>query len=238
MFKRKSAIALIAIGCLFLIAALALGGYNLWDNHRAQNSVDLVLKQLNSIQEASATAKPDTPTTNAPNPGFSSPHSPIPDAPNPGSPIPDPSIPDVPIPDYILNPYMTMPTVEIDGYRYIGKVSIPVLELELPVMDTWDYKRLKIAPCRYTGTAYLPGFVICAHNYTSHFGRLKNLSQGDTVIFTDMAGNEFQYEVAEVQTLAPTAVEEMKSDDWDLTLFTCTIGGRTRVTVRCRRAQT
>ena len=36
-----------------------------------------------------------------------------------------------------------------------------------------------------------------------------------------------------METLMPTAVEEMESGDWDLTLFTCTVGGRTRVAVRC-----
>jgi sortase A len=32
-------------------------------------------------------------------------------------------------------------------------------------------------------------------------------------------------------------VEEMESDEWDLTLFTCTIGGKSRVTIRCERVQ-
>ena len=31
-------------------------------------------------------------------------------------------------------------------------------------------------------------------------------------------------------------VEEMLSGGWALTLFTCTLGGRTRVTVRCEEA--
>ena len=141
-------------------------------------------------------------------------------------------------PDYVLDPNREMPTAEIDGYLYIGKVEIPSLNLELPVMDTWDRARMKIAPCRYAGTAYLPGFVICAHNYTSHFGRLKNLASGDSVLFTDMEGYTFSYEVAQVEILASTAVEEMKSDSWDLTLFSCTLDGRARVTVRCRRVRT
>lgn len=33
--------------------------------------------------------------------------------------------------------------------------------------------------------------------------------------------------------LQPTAVEEMTSGEWPLSLFTCTIGGKLRVTVRC-----
>ena len=80
--------------------------------------------------------------------------------------------------------------------------------------------------------------VIAAHDYYSHFGRLKSMSQGDEVIFTDMDGNVFRYEVAALETLSSTAVEEMTSGDWDLTLFTCTVGGQSRVTVRCVLAET
>jgi sortase A len=76
--------------------------------------------------------------------------------------------------------------------------------------------------------------IICAHNYDRHFGQIKNLKEGDKVTFTDVYGDRFDYEVSEVTILQPTDVEEMKDpSDWDLTLFTCTIGGATRVTVRC-----
>lgn len=137
------------------------------------------------------------------------------------------------IPDYILNPNMNMPTIERDGYEYIGTISIPVIDLELPVMDSWSYPQLKIAPCRYSGSAYLNDLIIAAHNYTGHFGRLRNLEPGDDVVFTDAAGNVFKYKVAYLETLVPTAVEEMESGEWDLTVFTCTVGGQTRVTIRC-----
>lgn len=137
------------------------------------------------------------------------------------------------IPDYVFNPYMNMPTIEHNGYKYIGTISIPIIDLELPVMDSWSYPQLKIAPCRYSGSAYLNDLIIAAHNYTGHFGRLRNIIVGDSVVFTDADGNVFKYTVSEIETLVPTAVEEMKSGDWDLTIFTCTVGGQTRVTVRC-----
>ena len=35
--------------------------------------------------------------------------------------------------------------------------------------------------------------------------------------------------------LEPTDIEEMLSEEWDLSLFTCTFGGATRITVRCER---
>lgn len=139
------------------------------------------------------------------------------------------------VPDYILNPDMEMPTEIIDGQEYIGILKIPSLELELPVINEWSYPGLRIAPCRYAGTAYKGNFIIAAHNYTSHFGKLKNLRMRDAITFIDIDGNEFNYEVADIEILAPTAVEDMENGDWDLTLFTCTVGGQSRVTVRCEK---
>lgn len=137
------------------------------------------------------------------------------------------------LPNYVLDPEMDMPVKEIDGVNYIGVLQIPSLGLNLPIAENWSYSQFMKSPCRYFGTAYKSNFVIAAHNYPAHFGNLKKLHEGDGVIFTDMDGNRFNYEVAELETLMPTDVEEMKGGEWDLTLFTCTIGGRTRVTVRC-----
>lgn len=131
-----------------------------------------------------------------------------------------------------------MTVAEIDGYGYIGYLSVPVLELELPVMSEWDYTRLKTAPCRYFGSTKTDDLVICGHNYTRHFGTLKNLQAGDLVIFTDMDGVTTLYEVKAVEMLKPTQIGEMVESGYNLTLYTCTYGGQTRVTVRCDRAET
>lgn len=79
----------------------------------------------------------------------------------------------------------SMPTVTVDGYHYIGYLSIPNLALELPVMDSWDYSKLKIAPCHYYGSYKTDDLVIAGHNYKKHFGELKNLDVGSAVYFTD-----------------------------------------------------
>ena len=147
-------------------------------------------------------------------------------------------LPEELIPDYILNPKMDMPTQEVDGYQYIGRIDIPALEISLPVMDSWSYPQLKIAPCRYRGSAYLDNLILAAHNYTRHFGGIHTLVPGDAVVFTDTDGNIFPYTVADLEQLEPTDIKEMEAGDWDLTLFTCTVGGQYRVTVRCTRDET
>lgn len=141
------------------------------------------------------------------------------------------------VPDYVLDEAREMPVQQIDGMDYIGVLDIPALSLTLPVLKEWDYPSLNVAPCRYSGSVYADGFVIAAHNYDSHFGRIGSLSAGDSVRFTDIDGNVFDYSVAAIETLDPYATDDMKSDDWSLSLFTCTLGGQYRVTVRCDRAE-
>ena len=126
-----------------------------------------------------------------------------------------------------------MATVEVDGYDCIGILSVPVLELELPVLTDWSYAKLKKAPCHYYGTYYEKDFVIAAHNYKSHFGRLAELQAGDIVTFTDANGVAHYYEVVLLETLPKNATEEMIASGFDLSLYTCTPGGANRVTVRC-----
>ena len=201
----------ITAGLLLIAAALAIVAYNVWDSRRADKRAREALDKLEPLV-AETVPMPDLTQVE--------------------------DITEVEYPDYVLNPNMEMPVRNVDGYDYIGVLRIPVLELELPVMDDWDYSRLKEAPCRYEGSAYLNDLVIAAHNYEWHFGKIRDLSMGDTVVFTDMDGNEFVYSVLEIETLTPYSVEQMTTGDWDLTLFTCTVGGQSRVTVRCEKIKT
>jgi len=194
-----------ALGALLLAGALGLTTYNLYDEKRAQEAAQAATERLALI------------------------------LPRPSAPLESLPPEEQEIPDYILDPTRAMPTSQIDGVDYVGALSIPALGLDLPVIDQWSYPHLKLAPCRYRGTAYLDDLVIAAHNYPSHFGNLKNLQPGDLVTFTDLDGNLFRYEVADIEVLEPTAIREMVTSDYPLTLFTCTLGGAERVTVRCDR---
>ena len=129
-----------------------------------------------------------------------------------------------------------MAVVKVGDYNCIGVLSIPVLDLELPVLTDWSYAKLKKAPCHYYGSYYEKDFVIAAHNYKSHFGRLAELQAGDVVVFTDVSGTAHGYEVVMLETLPENATKEMITSGFDLSLYTCTLGGGSRVTVRCKAA--
>lgn len=137
----------------------------------------------------------------------------------------------------LTTPHLNMPTVSVYGYKYIGILTIPALGLELSVMNECTDRSLDIAPGCFSGSAYDAGFVIGGHNYVSHFGRLNRLRPGNVIIFTDMNGIQFRYEVSATEIISDTAVEDLNSDVWDLSLFTCTFSGGERLVVRCLLAE-
>lgn len=138
------------------------------------------------------------------------------------------------IPDYVLNPDMDMPEVDVDGISCIGTLEIPRLDLNLCVTSTFSDENMKQLPCRYYGSIYKNNMVIVAHNYWFHFGRLNTLKSGDDVIFTDASGNCFKYSVDVMDVVSPESVAEVTNGKWPLTLVTCTLDSQNRVVVRCK----
>ena len=207
MHRNTKGNLLITLGILLIAAAAGLAGYNLWDAGRAQKAAEEITGQLISDIES----KVEDGKTAAP----------------------------------YMDPNTPMPVEMIDGYEYIGVLEIPSEGLSLPVMNEWDYTRLKISPCRFTGSYYSDDLVICAHNYMRHLGPLLQIGIGEDIYFTSVDGLTIHYIVTNRETVEPTAVEQMIENtsnsgtsllDWDLTLFTCNLGGQTRCAVRCSRA--
>ena len=126
-----------------------------------------------------------------------------------------------------------MPSVTIDGTKYMGVIYFPDLNRELPVFSEYALSKLKTAPAVYYGSPITHDLVICAHNYRSHFGPINRLPVGASVQIKCADGTVFDYRIAATEVGSPFAVEDVTSGAWDLTLFTCTLGGRTRYVVRC-----
>lgn len=197
----------IGVICIFLGVVCLLGavGFVVYNQWEAKHAEQIAQDLLKDVQHIIVEPKPELP-------------------------LPDET---VPMPEDTEKIPAEMATVEVKGYDCIGILSIPVLELELPVLTDWSYAKLKKAPCHYYGTYYEKDFVIAAHNYQTHFGRLPELLVGDIVTFTDVNGVMYYYEVVLLETLPKNATKEMITSGFDLSLYTCTPGGANRVTVRC-----
>ena len=249
--KKKKGRFLIRSGLLLIAAAVALGAYNVYDGHRAGSAVQ---ESVNFLEQLIAPADEriddsGSAYTADKNDGQDSVPADLNTASGGFFEIPDEEeaerrdeiqydedpivLDEIVIPDYILNPDMEMPVERYNGQDYIGILEIPAIDLKLPVISQWSYPKLRIAPCRYAGSAYTNNLVISAHNYAAHFGNIDKLFEGAAVIFTDTDGNVFNYRVGAKETLGPRDSAYMKDSGWDLTLFTCTPGGSYRVTVRC-----
>ena len=215
---KKTGIAMLAAGAVLILAALLLLLYNRYESARAGQEAEILLASVEeAIRERTAVSPVPSAAADATAAGT--------DAEN-ASPTPSASP---------LAP--ELPVVKQDGYEYIGFLEFCTTGLKLPVMADWDFERLSIAPCRHIGSSRTDDLVIAAHNFDTHFGCLKDLQPGDIVKFTDMDAIVNTYAVVKTETHQPTDVEEVLNSGYDLVLYTCTIGGKTRVTVFCNRTE-
>lgn len=212
--KSSSGRFLIIIGVLLIVAALGYTGYNVWLQYQAGKSSQNALDSLKEVANSATSELTHYGDENA-----------------------ESNANDATVPAYILNPGMEMPEKIVDDVPYIGFLEIPALELELPVISETTYPYLEIAPCRFYGSAYLNNLVIGGHNYDTHFAKIDDLNAGDLVIFTDMDGNVFSYQVSHSEVIDPNASELLCDGSYPLTLYSCTTGGRARVMTRCEFVQ-
>lgn len=211
MVRRIFGTVLVVLGSLLVAAALVLTGWNFWNEEQSGASAQSAMQQLESqLQNAEPEQTKPQHSTSIFQPA----------APNEAT-----------VPEEDL--YRAMPEVFIDGIGYIGYLNIPALDLDLPVIGETNDENLKIAPCRFFGTVYQKNFVIGGHSYRKHFRKLSSLGYGERLSFTDMDGNVYTYEVADCEVVQPYEAEYLCTGNWDLTLFTCTPGGLTRVVLRC-----
>ena len=118
--RKGFGICCILLGICCLIASVGLIVYNHWEEEKAQSASESILQDVRiSIQEN--THEESTPEES------------VQDDPTETS-------EDVP---------QEMHTTPVGSYDCIGVLTIPVLELELPVLSNWNYAKLKVAPCQY-----------------------------------------------------------------------------------------
>lgn len=213
--QNKLGLVLVLAGALLIGGALALYGANRAEDEKAGAAAVQTAAVLQQEIEKAQTQHMETTVLEQPE-----------------DVSPEPSM-DAPAEDAETQP---APVAMVGSYEYLGVLSLPSLGLELPVMDDWDYERLKLAPCRQFGSAETDDLVIAGHNYIGHFANLGMLKAGDSVTFTTMDGAVNTYVVAKTDIIDPEDTEKVSESGYALTLYTCTYGRQSRVTVYCERA--
>ncbi len=208
---KRSGIIFILIGVVLILSALLLFGYNMHEDKAAGDASSEMLEDVKAeIIEAIKTPAESTDDVAET------------DTSDTTAADTEPLIPE-------------MPVKNVNGYDFIGYVTVPSADIELPVLNDWDYDRLDIAPCRHSGSTVTDDLVIAGHNFTSHFARLEQVKVGDIVTFTNMLGDVITYKVAKTDIHDGGDVEGVLESGYALALYTCTYEGTTRIVVFCER---
>lgn len=208
--SKKIGIAMFIAGIAMTLAAIGIVYNNIVVEQRAVNEMQSAMSVLKEAASTSATE----PVTEAPTEGLTQ----YVDDLFAEEPSEEPELPELPV-------------IEIDGRNYIGYLSIPYYSLELPIAEDCSLATLKTSPGRLYGQPKADTFVIGAHNYSSQFGKVRQIPVGEKIVFTDISGNSYSYKVESVTEVQPDQTEDVYNSGYDLALFTCNYSGARRVVI-------
>lgn len=109
------------------------------------------------------------------------------------------------------------PVLSIDGTDFVGILEMPRYESALPVCADWG--RLTKYPCQFSGSVYERTMQIGATSQKGQYDFYREISVGDTVIFTDAEGNRYTYTVTNLQYESHADQIALNREESALTLF-------------------
>lgn len=128
--------------------------------------------------------------------------------------------------------------VTYQGYDVVGKIEIPAIDLEYPILDRATASSIELA----VAVSYGPGpnkvgnTVIVGHNYRngSFFGNNDKLQLGDKVYITDNSGTRIKYNIYNIYETSPDDGDYMIRDTngkREISLSTCTDNSKARLVI-------
>ncbi len=137
--------------------------------------------------------------------------------------------------------------VLLQGYKVIGIVNIPKINIEYPILDinTYNPEETK-APMKISIVKYWGGNVndygnlsIAGHNNYdgTMFGKTKKLEEGDIIELTDLQNIKIQYKIYSKFVTDPNDVTILESNNYEsreVTLITCTNGNKNRLILKAK----
>jgi len=131
--------------------------------------------------------------------------------------------------------------VTYKGFTMLGKIEIPKIKLNLPVLDRATASSMEVS----VGVAYGPGpnkvgnTVIMGHNYRDRtfFSNLKDVKDKDAVYITDNSGARVKYTVYNIYETGSSDFDYASRDTAgkrEITLATCTDDVQSRLVIWAR----
>lgn len=131
-----------------------------------------------------------------------------------------------------------------DGVKYTTEaiLKIPKINIEYPVLSATSDALLFVSLNKYWGPQpnEVGNYCIVGHYYENGkmFGKLHKLKNGDKAELTDLSGNTLKYQVYNKYVVEPTdtrCTSQLADGRKELTLITCTNGGKQRLVVKLRQ---
>ena len=124
-------------------------------------------------------------------------------------------------------------------YEYIGRIVIPKIGVDYPILSETSVELLKVSVCKFHGgnPNEVGNLCVAGHNYRNSrfFSKVDTLSVGDIIEITDLSKRTLQYEIYDIHTVD----ENDRSDTTqytngrkEVTLITCTDDSEQRIIVR------
>ena len=137
--------------------------------------------------------------------------------------------------------------LEFKGYKVIGIVKIPKIDIEYPILEIGNIDPesakapMKISIIKYWGENVndYGNLSIAGHNNKNGtmFGKTKKLQIGDIVELTDLKGETIQYSIYDIFVTDPNDVSILLPKEEkvrEVTLITCTNGNKQRYILKAK----
>lgn len=138
-----------------------------------------------------------------------------------------------------------IPSVQVatasDGTNYytIGRIYIPKINVDYPILSETTTELLKISPCKFWGADpnKVGNFCIVGHNYRNNlfFSKVPTLEYGDIIEITDLSGKTVKYSVYDKFVVNPddtACTTQLTNGRTEITIITCTNDSKQRVIVK------
>lgn len=111
----------------------------------------------------------------------------------------------------------TMSVLSVDGTDFVGILEIPGYDSVLPVGADWGNSSKY--PCRFGGSIYDGTMQIGATTQKGQYDFHRDLSVGDTVVYTDAEGNRYTFVISSMRSEKHANQAALQQEDAPLKLF-------------------